>query len=80
MNDAIRADVADELEAPRSPLCDCDAVDNPPTSPETKEPMAHHCECRAVLASEVLRRGMTRTRHARACSPFGNHVGEGWPA
>ena len=76
MNDVIRAEVADELEAPGSALCDCDAADNPPISPATKEPMAHHCECRAVLASEVIRRGTTRTLHSRACSPFGTHPGE----
>lgn len=67
LTDAVRAAVADELEAPGSELCDCDPAGNPPRSPRTGARMAHHCECRAVLTSVAVRRGVTPTRHRLAC-------------
>lgn len=67
---------ADVLESPGSRMCNCDPDDNPPISPTTGQRMAHHCECRAVLASEALRRGESRTLHAFACSGSRPHPGE----
>lgn len=63
-----RTAFCDELEAPGTPLCDCEprSQENPATSPRTGEPMDHHCECRAVLASQVLRKGR-KTLHGNAC-------------
>jgi hypothetical protein len=58
---------ADQMEAPESSLCDCSAQEgNTPVSPATGQPMAHHCECRAVQTSAFFREG--RTLHARACA------------
>lgn len=66
---------ADILEEPESRMCDCSVQEgNIPISPATGLPMTHHCECRAVLASETLRRGESRTLHARACSPIPDRV------
>lgn len=64
----VREQFADEMEAEGSPLCDCQGPDsNPPTSPKTGQRMPHHCECRAVLTSRVVRAGATWTRHTREC-------------
>lgn len=64
-----REQFADELEAPGSALCNCDRWDSTPTNPTTGAVMAHHCDCRAVTASKVIRRGESRTLHARECAP-----------
>jgi hypothetical protein len=64
---ALAEQISDEMEAADSVLCDCDAAQNPPVSPKTKERMAHHCECRAVVASRVLRRGASSTLHGAQC-------------
>lgn len=70
-------DLADRMEALNSTLCDCTAQDgNTPRSPTTGLAMPHHCECRAVLTSEALRDGATRSLHAQACSGDHRHPGE----
>lgn len=72
MDDAMRAEVADEIEAAGSPLCDCDTHENPPTSWQDRSVrLAHHCECPAVLASATIRRGQSMTLHERECSDHG---------
>lgn len=63
----VRAAFADELEDPKSPLCDCDPENNKPTSPLDRRRMAHHCDCAAVVASTVIRKGQTVTLHDRDC-------------
>lgn len=68
-NDDCRSQMADELEAAGSPLCDCEAYDSPPTSPNDRSRhLAHHCDCAAVTASRIIRRGATPTRHDQECS------------
>lgn len=68
MDDAVRAEVADELEAAGSLLCDCDQYDHPPTRPSDRSKrMPHFCECPAVTASRIIRQGLTHTRHALEC-------------
>lgn len=68
MDDALRAEVADEMEVPGSLLCDCDPDSSPPTRwKDRSKRMAHHCECAAVLVSAQLRRGLTPTLHEREC-------------
>jgi hypothetical protein len=65
--DAVRAEVADELEAAGSLLCDCDGA-GPATCPDDRSKrLAHHCDCAAVYASRTIRRGLTHTRHALEC-------------
>lgn len=72
MDDALRSEVAAELERPGSLLCDCDAHENPPTSWRDRSiRLAHHCECPAVMASATIRRGLTMTLHERECSDHG---------
>lgn len=64
----MRAEVADELEAAGSLLCDCADADCPPTRPDDRSKrMPHHCECAAVNASRTIRRGLTPTRHSLEC-------------
>lgn len=63
-----REQFADELEARGSLLCDCDGLDaRPSTNPHTGVRMDHHCDCGAVEASAVIRRGESVTRHGREC-------------
>lgn len=63
-----REEFADELEARGSLLCDCDDRDgSSPTNPRTGVRMDHHCDCAAVTASAVVRRGESVTRHGREC-------------
>lgn len=62
-----REEFADELEAHGSVLCDCDMRANPPTNPHTGQRMEHHCDCAAVKASAVVRRGESVTRHGQEC-------------
>lgn len=62
-----RWELADELEAAESPLCDCHREESTPISPRDGSVMNHHCECRAVIASRIVRQGLTFTLHARAC-------------
>lgn len=64
MDDALRPEVADELEAADSPLCDCSQY-GPPTNGSKR--LAHHCDCPAVSASATIRRGLTPTLHEREC-------------
>lgn len=72
MDDLTRAEVADDLERPGSLLCDCNEKTNPPTSWRDRSiRLAHHCECRAVMASATIRRGLTMTLHERECSDHG---------
>jgi hypothetical protein len=61
-----REEFADELEARGSLLCDCD---NPEGSPPTRHGrrLDHHCDCAAVQASAIVRRGESVTRHGREC-------------
>lgn len=63
-----RTAFCDELEAPGTPLCDCEPglKGHAPVSPRDGESIDHHCECRAVLASKVLRKG-EKTQHGRRC-------------
>ena len=58
---------ADELEALDSPLCDCLREESPPTNWVTQAVLVHHCDCRAVEASRVIRKGESRTLHEREC-------------
>ncbi|MEV8610272.1 hypothetical protein AB0383_20495 [Amycolatopsis sp. NPDC051373] len=74
MDDLIRVEVADEVEAAGSILCDCDPDSNPPIGKRIGtrwETITHHCECRAVLVSAVVRRGLSTTLHERECSDHG---------
>jgi hypothetical protein len=67
VDDAVRAEVADELEAAGSLLCDCEGF-GPATCPSDRsKQMPHHCDCAAVAASRTIRRGLTHTRHAVEC-------------
>lgn len=65
-----RARFADELEVVGSPLCDCrpDVPGREPSNFITKILLSHHCNCAAVLASRVVRRGEEPTLHERACT------------
>lgn len=63
-----REQFADELEAPGSLLCDCDSASDPATRPTNRsQRMDHHCDCAAVRASAMIRRGESITRHGREC-------------
>jgi hypothetical protein len=65
----IRKQIADEIEAEDSPLCDCRIPDGSgPVSPRTGQPMPHHCDCAAVALSGVVRKDRTATRHHRECT------------
>lgn len=64
---AYGASLAQTLEAPDSPLCDCVRVDNPPTNPYTQSRMDHHCYCRAVEVAAILLGGYEATAHADQC-------------
>lgn len=73
MDDLIRTEVADELEGADSLLCDCGEY-GPPTAWRpggNRVPIAHHCECRAVMASATVRRGQSMTLHELECSDHG---------
>jgi hypothetical protein len=62
-----REQFADELEAPESLLCECDP-DSPATRPSNRSVrMAHHCDCPAVAASAMIRRGESLTLHGTEC-------------
>lgn len=76
----IREQVADDIETPDSELCDCGREENPPIGrmigrdehgQPVYKPLAHHCECRAVLTSATVRRGKTMTLHERECHDHG---------
>lgn len=64
-----REQFADEIEVRRSLLCDCeDPADSPPAKPsDCSQRMDHHCDCAAVRASAMIRRGESITRHGREC-------------
>jgi hypothetical protein len=63
-----REQFAAELEAAGSLLCDCDGFDVPPTTPANRDVrMAHHCDCAAVTASAMIRRGESVTLHGTEC-------------
>lgn len=61
-----REQFADELEDPYSELCDCARRYSTPIGPDGSV-MAHHCECIAVVASQVVRKGRSLTLHERVC-------------
>ena len=68
LHDSARAQFADDIEAEGSLLCDCRRPGgSPPTNARTLEPLAHHCECRAVVASAIVRQGMSDTLHHLEC-------------
>jgi hypothetical protein len=63
-----REQFADELEVRSSLLCDCeDPAGSPPTNPQTGARMDHHCDCTAVRASAMIRRGESVTHHGQEC-------------
>jgi len=59
--EAMRRAVANVLESPLSPLCDC--RDRPPLDWKGKR-MYHHCDCRAVLSAAIVAGG-GKTLHER---------------
>lgn len=52
---------ANRLEAPDSPLCDCDGA---PPDMRTQ----HTCDCSAVIAAARLLENLTTTLHAEQCT------------
>lgn len=66
-----REQFAAELEGAGSLLCDCNP-ENPATSPMDRSVrMAHHCDCPAVAASAMIRRGESVTLHGAECGCLG---------
>lgn len=58
---------ANRVEAPDSPLCNCDASDLPLVNRTTGQAIDHECDCTAVVMASRLLDGVTSTLHAEQC-------------
>lgn len=60
--------LAEQIEAPWSPLCDCSREENPPTLASDRSViMSHHCDCRAVETAAAFLGAYSLTAHCIQC-------------
>ena len=67
------------IEGPHgSRLCDCADIGDPepPVSPRSGRVIAHHCDCRAVMAAAALLGSESLTAHAAECGSSAHGVSQ----